>query len=167
QRVARLQRDLDMLRQLEEANLQVAAAGAGAWDYAGADQLYLGAFRGYDLDVTALNPQEAAERVRASAISTRLTAGLDDWAFIRDKLMDGGGTALRAVADLVDDDPWRRRLRGAAGRRAVLEGLAEEEGALGQRPTNLVLLVRALKDAGSGATAARLLRGVQAARPAD
>jgi Flp pilus assembly protein TadD len=71
------------------------------------------------------------------------------------------------VADLVDDDPWRRRLRGAAGRRAVLEGLAEEEGARGQPPTNIVLLVRALKDAGSKAAASRLLRGVQAARPAD
>jgi tetratricopeptide (TPR) repeat protein len=165
--VERLRRDVDLLKKLEEASLQVAAAGAVAWDFAGADRLYLEAFQGYDLDVTALDPQEAAGRVRASAVGDRLTAGLDDWAFIRDKVTDGSGAAPRTVADLVDGDPWRRRLRGAAGRRAVLEGLAEEEGALGQPPTHLVLLVRALKDAGGRAAAARLLRGVQAEHPGD
>jgi tetratricopeptide (TPR) repeat protein len=167
QRVEQSQRDVEMLRTLEEAYLQRAASRKGRWDEPGADRLYDQAFRSYDLDVTALAPQEAAERVRASAIGPRLMAALDDWSIIRDQLQQGSGAVLRAVADLADDDPWRRRLRGAAGQRAALEGLANENGVLSQLPANLVLLARALKKAGSDATAARLLRGAQAGHPED
>jgi serine/threonine-protein kinase len=169
-RVEQLLRDLETLAQLEQACLQCAAVSKETgFDYAGADRLYAQAFADYGLDVTALTPQQAAQRVGASAIGHRLTAGLDDWASARDGLTRGSGAALRAVAGLADDDPWRRRLReaGWGGDRAALERLAEEKVALSQPTANLVLLARALRGAGCGAAAERLLRRAQSGHPAD
>ncbi len=170
ERVERRKRDVDLLTRLEEARLQAAAGSKETgFDNAGADRLYAGAFEWYGLDVTALDPPGAAERVRASAIRTRVIAGLDHWAFVRDQLIRGSGAPLRAVADQADDDPWRRRLREAVvrGDRAALEGLAEEEGALSQPPTSLVLLADALWNAGNLAAVERLLRQAQVRHPAD
>jgi tetratricopeptide (TPR) repeat protein len=167
--VEQLLRDLDMLARRETARLQAAGGSGAGFDFAGADQLYAQAFKSYGLDVTAVNPSEAAERIRTSAICTHLVAALDDWAFVRTKLHRRAATPLRAVADLADDDRWRQRLRGAAGRgeRAALEGLAREAAASSQPPANLVLLARALRDAHSEAAAERLLRRAQAEHPAD
>jgi serine/threonine protein kinase/Flp pilus assembly protein TadD len=165
-----LRRDVDMLRRLEKARLQSAAGvKETGFDFAGANRLYAEAFEWYGLDVTAVSPQEAAERVRASAIGTHLTAALDDWAFNSDRLAEGSGGPLRSVADLSDDDPWRRRLRRLARRedRAPLEGLADEEGALNQPLANLVLLANALFRVRSWTAAERLLRQVHAGHPAD
>ena len=169
ERVGRRKRDVELLTRLEEARLQVAAGGKETgFDYASADQLYLGAFEKYGLDLAALDPKEAAERVRASAIRTRLIAGLDHWALVRNQLIKGSGAPLREAADQANGDPWRRRLRGAvrSGDRAALEGLAEEEEVWSQSPANLVLLAVALKKAGSS-TATKLLRQAQAGHPAD
>jgi tetratricopeptide (TPR) repeat protein len=170
QRVEQLQRDRGMLARLEAARLQTAAGSKETWfDYAGAHELYAEAFQAYNLDVTALASPEAAERISTSAIRTHLVAALDDWAFVRDALHRGTGASLRAVADLADDDPWRRQLRRAKrrGDRAALEQLAEAKGVLNQPPRNLVLLAIALRDARSGAAAERLLRRAQAEHPAD
>jgi superkiller protein 3 len=158
-----------MLAQLEQARLQAAAGSKETgFDYAGADRLYAQAFANYGLELTALDPQEAAERLRASAIGTHLVAALDDWAPIRNKLQRGTGASLRAVADLADDDLWRRRLRRAAetGDRAALEGLAQETTG-SQAPGDVVLLARALREAGSGAAAEGLLWRAQREQPTD
>jgi eukaryotic-like serine/threonine-protein kinase len=169
-RVQQLRRDVDMLTRLEKARLQEAAGGKETgFDDVGADRLYAEAFTWYGLDITAPDPQEAAGRMRASAIRNSLIVELDNWATIRNELHRGGGVPLRVVTDLADDDPWRRRLRAAAGRqdRTALEGLAEEEGALSQPPANLVLLAHALSNAGSPTAAERLLRQVQQRYPDD
>jgi tetratricopeptide (TPR) repeat protein len=168
--VEQLLRDQHMLAQLEKARLQSAVSSKQVpFDFAGADRLYAGAFEWYGLDVTALSLQDAAQRVWQSAIGTHLTAGLDDWAFARDHLVERGGAPLRAVADLADEDPWRRRLREAAGRgdRDALERLADERGVLSQPPTTLVLLATSLRDNGSRAAAERLLRQAQPSHPTD
>ncbi len=170
ERVEQRKRDVDLLIQLEEARLQAASGNMGAGpDLEGADRLYWGAFEEYGLDVAALAPQEAAERVRASAIRTRLIAGLDHWASVRDQLAKGNGASLRAVADQADEDPWRRRLREAVGRgdRAALEELAGDEGTLSQPPPSLMLLAIGLLNADSVGPAERLLRRLQARKPAD
>src|SRR5262249_53822153 len=169
-RVEQLRRDQHMLVQLEEARLQRSAGGnEPGFDMAGCDRLYASAFAEYGLDLKALGPQEAAQRVRVSEIGDHLSAALDDWAVVRNNLIPGGGAALRAVADLADDDPWRRRLRDAAARgdRIALENLAEEKGTLSQRPASLMLLAEALHDAGSWAATERLLRQAQSEHPAD
>jgi tetratricopeptide (TPR) repeat protein len=170
QRVQRQKRDVEMLTRLENARLRLAAAGKErVFDYVGADRLYAEAFQWYGLDVVGLTPEEAAEHIRASAISGRLIAALDDWAYVKGMLQKGGGASLRTVADLADDDPWRRRLRGVAGRgdQAALEKLAEEERTRGQPAVNLVLLARALRNTGSRRAAERLLWRAQQERPAD
>jgi serine/threonine-protein kinase len=170
ERIEQLQRDREMLAGLETARLQSAAGSKETvFDYAGADALYAEAFKGYDLDVSALDAQEAADRIGSSAIRSHLVAALDDWALVRDNLHRGTGASLTALAELADDDPWRRRLRRAKGRgdRAALEKLAEAKAALNQPPGNLVLHARALCNVRSGAVAERLLRRAQAERPAD
>jgi serine/threonine protein kinase len=171
-RVEQSRRDVEMLMSLEEAHLRWSVAGEGTeFDHAGADQLYAQAFRRYGLDVTTLDAEEAARRVRASAIRDRLTEGLDDWGFSRDHYSGpGGGQALLAVARLADDDPWRQRLRALAGRgaRAALEALADQEETLSKRPAGVVWLAHALGHAsGSQVVTERLLRQAQAVHPAD
>jgi serine/threonine protein kinase/Tfp pilus assembly protein PilF len=169
-RVQQLRRDQQMMVDLEEARLQSAICNShGSWDWPGAEQRYARAFAGYGLDVPALRAQEAAQRVRASRIGPRLTAALDDWAFARDWMSQGSGAPLRGVADLADDDPWRRRLRQAVGHRdwAVLERLADEGEALRQPPAYSALLAHGLGNARSWASAERLLRRVQPEHPAD
>jgi tetratricopeptide (TPR) repeat protein/serine/threonine protein kinase len=169
-RVAQLCRDQDMLAQLEQARLQDAAhSKETGFDFSGADRLYAQAFSGYGLDVGGLEPREAAERLSRSAIATHLVAALDGWTYIRERLHRGSGASLRALANLADDDSWRRRLRGAVerGERAKLEGLATEQRVLSQPPGNLVLLARALLSAHSGAKAESLLRIALQVHPAD
>jgi serine/threonine-protein kinase len=172
ERVNQRKRDVDMLMRLEEARLRLAFTGQeDGSDYAGADRLYAAAFKGYDLDVTVLDPEEAARLVRASAIRTHLIAGLDDWASIRSNLVKGGRGPLLALADLADDDPWRRRLRELRRRpdgptlRTALEELAEDNGTFSQPPANLVLLAINLNQSGSWAAAERLLRKAQQRHP--
>jgi tetratricopeptide (TPR) repeat protein len=160
-----------MLALLEEARLQRSSGDKEktGFDFAGSDRLYARAFSAYGLEITALESHEAAQRVRASSISASLTVALDDWAFVRDKLTQGGGVPLRAVADLADDDPWRWRLRDALGRgdRAALERLAGEETVVNRMSGHLVLLSSALKDAGSWELAERMMRLALSAHPAD
>jgi tetratricopeptide (TPR) repeat protein/serine/threonine protein kinase len=169
-RVAQLLRDVDMLTRLENARLQVAAGGKETvFDHAGANRLYAEAFQEYGLDVLVLEPHEAAQRVRASAIGPHLVVALDDWAIHRTQVQPKGATPLRAVADLADDDPWRRRRRQAAGRgdRAALQRLAQEEGTAREAPANLVLLARDLRNLGNWTAAVQLLRRAHAAHSAD
>jgi hypothetical protein len=65
QRVAQARRDVEMQMKLEEAGLQRVAAGKEvAFDYPGMDRLYEAAFANYGLDVTTLDPREAANRIR-------------------------------------------------------------------------------------------------------
>jgi serine/threonine protein kinase len=162
--VEQLLRDVDMLARVEQARLQSAAAGRGTtFDLAGADRLYAAAFTAYGVDVIALEPHEAAEGVRQSQISARLITALDDWAMVRDILQDRGGLPIHKVIDRADEDPWRRRVRVAKGRRdrAALEELARGDEVLSQPPAHVVLLARTLAtDHGSWTAAERLLRRV-------
>jgi serine/threonine protein kinase/Flp pilus assembly protein TadD len=169
-RVEQLVRDVDMLARLDKARLQPAAgAQVMGFDLAGADVYYANAFTWYGVDITALSPEEAADRVRGSAIGTHLIAALDDWAALKDLLQKRGGLPMWRAAHLADDDPWRRQLRRATmlKDRAALEALAQEEAIMSQPPANLVRLARSLRDVDSWAAAERLLRQAQPGHLAD
>jgi Flp pilus assembly protein TadD len=165
-----LNKDLGMARRLEEAWLRSATPrlivnGVG-------DAGYPDAFQWYGLNLTALTPEEAAGRVRASAISLRLVAALDDWAILQSWGVWGfrvAGTRQAEVASRADDDPWRQRLREAARRldRAALKELAVHEGARSQPTTHLVLLARSLRLAGCQSEAEPLLRRAQQEHATD
>jgi serine/threonine protein kinase/Flp pilus assembly protein TadD len=165
-RVEQLRRDLDMLAALENARLQRAAGNKETgFDVAGAEQLYAQAFAAYDVDLTTLSPQEAAERVRGSAIRAHLIAALYDWRRFHRRDSTPPGAALV----LADDDPWRQRLLEATTREeyTALEKLAQEEETLRQPPANLVLLADMLKRGQRQAAAERLIRQAQQEHPGD
>src|SRR5262249_19917390 len=136
------------------------------------DQAYREAFREYGLDVEALEPHEAAQRLRARNASVELPAALDDWALIRSTTQPGGGPGwkdLLAVARAIDPDPWRNRVRDAWVRRdnPALTKLVAEEAVAAQPASTLILLGRALRQNGAGEQAITLLRKAQQWHPAD
>jgi tetratricopeptide (TPR) repeat protein len=170
QRVQQAWRDVQVLKQLEEAGVQLAIGSNDfGYDREGANRLYAKAFATYGLEVFAPNQKEVAEAIRASAIGNRLGMALAQWAHVRDRLHRGQGRPLWSLADMVDDNAWRRRLRTAAQLRdrASLEKLAKDKKLLSQPPAALVLLAQDLYLAGKSSHAERFLRRAQASRPAD
>src|SRR5262249_21500996 len=128
---------------------------------------YAEAFSGYGVDVLALEPEEAASRLKTRAVRSDLAAALDDWAALADKAADR--RQLLAVVRLIDPDPLRPRLREALGKKdaRALRDLASAKEALEQPPGLLVRLARGLSDAGSAAEAAALLKAAQRRHPGD
>jgi serine/threonine protein kinase/predicted Zn-dependent protease len=148
ERVRQQEKDIDMLQRLDAARLQPAAAVGLNWgDNQGSAKLHAEAFRWYGIDPAVLGPQEAARRVRESAICDRLIAGLQFWAGRAEESMGEDALAARTTADLADDDPWRRRLRAAVARgdQEDLQAMAEEEGLLSRSANDLTSLAYALE----------------------
>src|SRR5262249_31049126 len=145
-RVRQLLADLDMVARLGEVRLQFLGLTPTGYDFAGSDAAYAAAFRAYGIDVPALEPADAAQRVRASAIHLCLVAAIDDWTWIR--LANGihGHESLRAVARLADADVWRNRFRDAAekGDTKLLEELTDHPEVVSHPPSTLVDLGRLL-----------------------
>src|SRR5262249_57663518 len=67
--------DLEMVQWLEEILLQAASVKDESFDFAGAEAAYRTAFQWYGLDPEALASDAVAERIRSSAIRSRLVAG--------------------------------------------------------------------------------------------
>jgi serine/threonine protein kinase/tetratricopeptide (TPR) repeat protein len=187
-------RDLALVTLLDRIRLKASrfAYFRSGWDFAGADRAYADMFARSGLDVTGLPPEELARRIQASAIKSQLVQALDHWADIKDDLAEAKGAAhgrpsregeaLRTIARLADDDPWRYQLRDplAATDPAKLVALAEDPNVLAQPPSSLVRLLGLLdrgfpsKSAEDRAAAKRaretrrlLLRRAQRRYPAD
>jgi tetratricopeptide (TPR) repeat protein len=114
-RVEQLQKDIQMLAELERIRLDQTGIRDGRFDKTSADPQYVKAFREYGVNVETLGPAEVAATVQKSAIREHLAAGLDGWA---DALADYDNEESRqrarqllAVARQVDPDEWRNRLR--------------------------------------------------------
>src|SRR5262245_33721012 len=75
--------DFRRLARLEEVRTQGGGVKDGHFDFEAEDRGYAAAFRDYGIDVEALAPPEAAERVGARAIRVELAAALDAWAIQR------------------------------------------------------------------------------------
>jgi tetratricopeptide (TPR) repeat protein len=112
-RARQLRRDLEMARQLQEAQLQGTAVKDGHFDTEAVYAAYAAAFAGYGLDVDGLDTQAAAEQVRGRPIHRQLVAALDYWAAIGKARKREGWRQRLAVARAADPDPWRDRLRDA------------------------------------------------------
>src|SRR5262249_13973395 len=78
------------------------------------EPLYAEAFRNYRIDVLTLQPAEAAERVRNSAICETLLAFLHEWLYWAS---DANRDKLREVLDRADLDEWRREFREALAKK--------------------------------------------------
>jgi serine/threonine-protein kinase len=149
ERVRQARSDLDMVTELDEIRIRQTQnyTGEGKFDLTGADRHYAEAFRKYGIDVERLGLAEAAAQVRASAIRETLLAGLDNWMRVKPEAQR---TALRAVADGADDNPWRLELRAALLARDLkqVQALAWQPEALEQPPGIHVWLGDVLSDAG-------------------
>jgi pentatricopeptide repeat protein len=127
-RVLGRRKDLEMVLRLEEIWLPRPLHGReGSYDYEWADASYAEAFREYGIDVEALEPTEAAARIRARTIRLVLATALDVWADRRTRSRqanDESWKRLLAVARAADPDAWRNRMRDAMqhrDRRALKE----------------------------------------------
>jgi serine/threonine protein kinase/Flp pilus assembly protein TadD len=178
-RVREVLKDLHMVLDLEEIRMPPAGSGkegnfdfTGHFDDAAADAAYARAFRDYGIDVDALEPTEAAQRVQVRAIRLELVAALDDWADKSARVPPGTGKTdnprwkrLMAVARAADPDEWRNLVRQALEQRNVqaLHKLAASPR-LGELPLQtLSLLAEHLQNKDREA----VLRRAQAKYPDD
>jgi serine/threonine protein kinase/Tfp pilus assembly protein PilF len=109
--------DLEMVKTLEDIQLQKSAAQHGRFDIPGADSAYSQAFRDYDIDVLALQTLEAAERIRAKPVRVELAAALDDWSEVCKQTRPNNDSTwknLLLVARAADPDEWRDKFRLAS-----------------------------------------------------
>jgi serine/threonine protein kinase/tetratricopeptide (TPR) repeat protein len=169
QRVRQWRADLKMVARLEEIRLQQAEVRDGGFDTAGADPGYRDAFGHYGVAVESLAPDEAAARLRASAVRDALTAALDDWALVKRAGKLPGWEHLLEVAQRADDDPrcWRFRKAFRSSDQEALTALARDDGALPRRPAAVVLLAVVLRSQGQLPLAVEVLRQAQRRYPVD
>jgi serine/threonine-protein kinase len=167
QRLDDARADAEMVLELEEIRLRLSEGGAGqARPALSADQAYGQVFRNFGIDLTALEPAEAAARVRSSLIRETLLPFLHDWLFWAE---EGNGDALRALLDEADEDEWRREFREALGANddGKLMALARADEAIDQPPVVLSGLAGRLVDGDHRMKALALLREAQQRHPED
>lgn len=138
------------------------------------DGEFTAAFRTYGLDVDKVDTATAADRIRArgESLALRVAGALDEWACLRRtdaRLASPGPAGLVALAQALDSDPTRNRVReeAAKGPAARLEDLAAELDKPETPATTLVLLAHALICSGDRAVADPLLRSAFIAHPED
>jgi serine/threonine-protein kinase len=169
-RVRQARSDAELVAELEEIRLRQMELlqEYGIFNLSAADARYEDVLRRYGLDLTELDEQEAASRVSFSFIRQELVAALDNWILTK-KAADPMRTKLRAVADSVDDNEWRRTFRAAvfAGDKTKLRDLAGQPEALVQPATALSGLARILWENGMDDQALALLRKAQRRDPGD
>jgi serine/threonine-protein kinase len=100
-------RDLDMVADLDEIRLLLTRPSAAPDS---PEKMYAQAYRHYGIDLLALQRAESAVRIRDSTIRDTLVAFLHDWLYW---IADANRPGVGAVADLADDDDWRRAYRAA------------------------------------------------------
>jgi tetratricopeptide (TPR) repeat protein len=160
-------KDRRMVERLDEIRLLQAEVKDGHYDRARAALEYARAFANYGIDVTKLEPAEAAARIRKQAIRIELSVALDDWAACLPKGKQR--QALLGIVRAADPDPWRNRLRETCERRdaKALRDLARDDRAARQPAVTHLLLANALERAGAVPEAIAVLRQGQKRYPAD
>jgi serine/threonine protein kinase/tetratricopeptide (TPR) repeat protein len=167
-RVRQARDDLGMLQHLENV-LLLETFTAGKFENAAANAAYAVAFQSYGVNVETLDPKEAAQRIKESAIREQLVTALDDWIYVRARSDTSGRDRLLNVVRLADSDAWRQRLRDPVMHkdRAALQDLAKRPEAVNQPPTILVHLGKYLAQAGAFASSVEVLRRAQRQYPSD
>jgi serine/threonine-protein kinase len=145
--VRQAKQDLDLALRLEEIPLLATGVLGVRFDWPAVVRAYREAFAGYGIDLEALDPAEAAARVRASAIREPLVVALDHWAALLTKDNERvQRERLLAVAGLADGDAARAELRRvlADGDREALEEVAGRLEAGSTPPTTLTVVAKRL-----------------------
>jgi eukaryotic-like serine/threonine-protein kinase len=131
---------------------------------------YAAAFKSAGIDVETLGAEAAAARIAASPLRTRLVSALDDWAHSRTQAGRADhAQELVAIANLVDRDQWRTRVRTAVSARdvAALEALAADPARSAESAESQVLLAASLKRLGRPQLAVDVLESVERTHPGD
>jgi serine/threonine-protein kinase len=169
-RVEELRADIAMVVRLEEIHSRPKddAYASGKQP----DSEYALAFRDYGIDIDALSPQEAAERIRERTIRLQLARAIDAWAGMRKRANKQGGRSwkeLLEIAAWADPDEWRSQFRAAMrqGDRPALEKSANSVPITTAPPATLHLLFSALRGVGAVEPAVVLLRRAQRQYPGD
>src|SRR5262249_29550851 len=152
-----------MVTTLEEIRLQT----EDAFQFEKKDAAFDKAFREYGIDVLALDPAEAAKRIRARSIQDYLMDALYDWllcASHKPKI-----DRLWTVLGLADPDEWRNALRTAVWRGDVeaQRRLAAQPEFLRLRPYTAAFLGRQFYNRGETSKALELFLAVQQRYPDD
>jgi tetratricopeptide (TPR) repeat protein len=156
--------DVQMVAELDRIRLERAAGRKdGSFDRPRAKRGYRAAFARYGLDLESLEHDEAARRIKTSAIADRLIATLDDWALVSPGQNFTVAKKLLELANAADNDAWRRRLRDALIRNdfKAVEALARAEDTFTQSPGTLELLADVLEETGHLPLAVEILRQAQ------
>jgi serine/threonine protein kinase/Flp pilus assembly protein TadD len=168
EQVAQLRKDADMVLELEDIRLD-----AGWRRYGSKSGRYLAAFEHYGIPLTTLTVEEAAGRIKGSAIRSQLVVALDHWWITTIPLFTGvwvrrDVVSLTAIAQLADADPRRREMRDAWQKQnmAAFQGLANDPAVLDQPAATLDVLATRL-EARSTEAAVALLRQAQRRYPDD
>jgi tetratricopeptide (TPR) repeat protein len=131
------------------------------------------AFQEFGIDLEALEPAEAAARIKRTSVSQALVQALDGWAVMRKRSRGGEEDPfwkkLVEIARQADPDQWRNQFRDALlGRdRPALEKLAEAVPIRDVPPATAYLLGLALKDLGALDKAMDVLREAHRHHPDD
>jgi eukaryotic-like serine/threonine-protein kinase len=147
-------------------------------DSARADAEYAAAFRGYGVDLEALDPVVAGARLAQSPLAAELANALDQWAFLRrrrGRRIAAGDQRIVAVAKAADPDRWRNQLRDTLSlmdrdrsrQLETLEQLAATADLDRLPEASITRLAFALFSLGRGEKAIALLRRAQRAHPDD
>ena len=111
ERVRQARADAEMVADLEEIRLRLSTGGSGLEPVSlSPERMYADAFQKYGIDLLVLDPAEAADRLRHSAIRETLLAYLHDWLYwTTNETRD----IVRSVMERADDNAWRRSFRAA------------------------------------------------------
>ncbi|MFO0892727.1 MAG: tetratricopeptide repeat protein, partial [Isosphaeraceae bacterium] len=127
-RMSRQDRHVSMMLRLEEIDYLAMELQRNWHEWDVLHDGYARAFVDFGVDVVSLPVEEAAARLRSEGrITAPLVRALDTWASLVSPKTRECKPKLRAVAGLIDDDHWRRRVREALERRDG-ESLAELAG---------------------------------------
>jgi serine/threonine protein kinase/tetratricopeptide (TPR) repeat protein len=167
-RQAKLFGDLDEARM----SFPVRLGESSRFDYTVAATKTAAAFAAYGLDVAGGDMEELAQRLREEEPDIRetLILALDNWAYYAPSAQTArSATELRALAQAVDSDAWRRRFRIASSAKdgAALHDLSIEARQCSLPPTSLLLLAASLNSRGLRDEALTLLRWGRAQYPTD
>jgi tetratricopeptide (TPR) repeat protein len=187
QRIESLLKDWRTAKNLENIRLRHALLPKDD-QFSQTDHHYAQEFRDYRIDVDALEPAEAAKRIRSRTNRGALVAALDDWAATRWGYAEFGDRRWRglrwrhllAVARAADPDENRNRLRAALERKdaQALKDLASSYGvAAGSRqaggkvaslpPQTVVFFAEALQTVRASEIALALVWQARALHPGD
>jgi serine/threonine-protein kinase len=171
-RIEELGQDIDMDKELENLLLEPSERREMGVGGAQRDRDYAEAFRKYGIDVDALTPEEAADRIRGRSIQVEIAISLEDWALLRKfelKTEESAWKRLLVIARTGDPDGLRNQFRDAvlADDQKSLEELAVSDKVTALPASTLSLLGLLVGKKKAAEKGVDLLRRAQRQYPDD